>query len=160
VGIEKHRSNRASPGAGFRLGRFNGVAQVKNANLILMLFWLGACYGCSIHRVTIRTGVSGRIIDAETKAPVQGAGVALSDYTSNTLASVNSTPDGKFTIPPKRETHFHCIGKPIEDYFPIEYTLRVNHPGYRAFLGHFLGNNGFLNPTVRLMEIELQPLTR
>jgi hypothetical protein len=133
---------------------------VKLDRLFAILLLLGACSGCSTHLITMKPGASGRVVDAETGAALNGVQVALDDRTSNTLAAASTAADGRFKISPDRERHVHLLRTPIEDYSSASYTLRVQHAGFKPFFAKFYTNARSGPAATNFPAIALEPLTK
>ena len=125
---------------------------MKLERLFAFLLLLGACSGCSTHLITMKPGASGRVVDAETGAALNGVQVALDDRTSSTAA------DGRFKISPDRERHVHLLRTPIEDYSSASYTLRVQHAGFKPFFAKFYTNARSGPAATNFPAIALEPL--
>lgn len=121
----------------------------------------GICCGCNLHRVTVQPGVSGFVIDGQTRKGIGGAQVSLArDGTSGELAAQKTKLDGSFCILPKHKRHIHWVGLPIEDYFFLTYTLTVQDPGYNPASLEFRCNP-ILDPvSTNLAEIRLEPFPK
>ena len=121
---------------------------------------LTVCCGCTIHRVTMRPGVSGLVVDGQTRKGIGDAQLSLADGASGELLSRKSEPDGRFCIRAKRERHVHWFGLPIEDYPFLSYTLAVQHPGYQPAATEF-HSHAMIGPvSTNLAEIRLEPLPK
>src|ERR1051326_46864 len=100
------------------------------------------CSGCFPMRFTTSPGAAGKIVDAQTRAPLSGAEVVVSNSTypppSAEEAFINrrspivlSDNDGQFSIPAERGWDLFFL--PI-DAFPPFGLLVVKRDGYEAAL--------------------------
>lgn len=94
--------------------------------------------GCIPLRFTTSPGASGRIVDASTRAPIDGAEVVVSQSTyppesaekafdNSRSPKVFSHEQGVFSIPLERRVDLYCV--PV-DLFPRFGMLVIKHPGY------------------------------
>jgi hypothetical protein len=91
--------------------------------------------GCFPYHFTDRPGVSGRVIDAETEAPIERADVTLQIKMSDEEIAAVSAPDGQFMIPAKQSW-----GIVIAPFDPLAHIwhVKIQAPGYEKYDERFV----------------------
>jgi hypothetical protein len=131
------------------LPRSNGVIRVLLC-LAAMVFWCG----CIPLRFTTSPGASGTIVDASTRAPLDGAEVVISRstyppespekaFSNGRSPKVMSHENGGFTVPAERRVDLYCVPA---DVFPRFGLLVIKHQGYATtcvpFWSHSISDLG------------------
>lgn len=114
--------------------------------------------GCMPARVTMRTGVIGKVVDAHTHAPISDANIQLTspDYAWENRET-HTGSDGVFHILQKAE--WSLVFFPTWND-PITYKIEVRKAGYHSATQNFVQRPLRDQPTAQLGEIQMKPMSR
>jgi len=85
--------------------------------------------GCFPYHYTIRPGLSGTVVNAQTHAPLAGAGIC---FGTNTTAVALSASDGSFHVPPGRAWGVWAINQDVAS--PTRGSgVNIRHTGYESY---------------------------
>lgn len=116
--------------------------------------------GCFPYHATTRMGVSGKVTDAMTLAPLGGARVSFKDGGSNEAPVVLSAADGSFNLPKQKQWQIRFV---VGDYLkPFGGTVYVRHDGYATNEINVQpeDENHHFRTTAELDSIPLKPLSQ
>lgn len=91
--------------------------------LLLPICFLMA--GCFPYHYTTSPGLSGTVVNAETRKPLAGAAISYSGRTNNTVVTF-SADDGSFSVAPERKWGIWIIP---QDVFMMPCTISFSHAG-------------------------------
>jgi len=125
----------------------------------LYFFLLSVCLGtagCFPYHYTVRPGVVGTVLSADTRQPVAGVGILFGRTNVTELAQ--TAADGSFSIPPRRQWGIWIIP---QDVFALRWTVCIRRAGYETNCTEFLFSAAATGKSAekRLGEISLKPLS-
>jgi hypothetical protein len=115
--------------------------------------------GCFPYKFTTRPAVAGRVVNAQTSAPIAGAQVEARSDAANTRHSSSSatSSDGRFQF--ERQTKWGLFIIPMDVWVPGA-QLRVDHPDFMPAEKDFPGALNRGPATINAGDLKLQPRTR
>jgi hypothetical protein len=121
-------------------GYFVSPPQPLNRGITVLVCFAAMvfCCGCIPLRFTTSPGASGTIVDAATRAPLNGAEIVISRstyppespekaFSNGRSPKVMSHENGGFALPAERRVDLYCV--PV-DVFPRFGLLVIKHQGY------------------------------
>lgn len=157
-----HSPTEPDPSGHFILKESLGAGKPHfRLSLALWLIVAAALCGCIPLRFTTSPGASGRIVDATTGSPINGAEVVVSRSTyppestekafSNSRSpKVLSSQNGGFSLPAERRMDIYCI--PVDGFSRFG-LLVVKHDGYVMTCVPFWSHT-----VAELGEIRIKPI--